>query len=839
MSKSDDNKTSDEQNSSPWFPLLPLRDVVVYPLMVIPLFVGRSKSVNALEKAMHKKKQIVLVTQKKSEVDEPDSDDLYSYGTLGNILQMMRLPDGTLKVLIEGVNRIRIDYVLSQSDHYAAQITVLEEPEHQDREAEALVRALLGRFEQYAKLNKKIPPEVLSSLSGSDDASRIADSIAAHMAIKIDNKQAVLGHLKLAERAEYLMNLLEAEIDLLKIEKRIRGRVKSQMEKSQREYYLNEQVKAIQRELGDMENAPNEGDDLGEKIKKAGMPQDIEKKAMSELNKLKMMAPISAEATVVRNYIDWLVNVPWRSGRRKTSTDLKRARQVLDEDHYGLEKVKDRILEQLAVQRRVRHIKGSILCLVGPPGVGKTSLGRSIARATKREFVRISLGGVRDEAEIRGHRRTYIGAMPGKIIQSMAKVGRKNPLFLLDEIDKIVADFRGDPAAALLEVLDPEQNNTFNDHYMEVDYDLSEVMFVTTANTIMHIPLALLDRMEIIRLSGYTEDEKVHIAENYLLPKQMKETGLKKGELMVNASSIRDIIRYYTREAGVRGLEREVANICRKTVKNILTKEDKEGKKVVAANAKNTKNADSKAAVTTTVITPSRLEKLLGVRRYRYGRADELNRVGQVTGLAWTETGGDLLTVEAAIVTGKGKTNYTGQLGDVMKESIHAAMTVARGRSSFFGLDSEYFQSHDFHIHVPEGATPKDGPSAGVTMVTALVSALTEIPVRSNIAMTGEITLRGEILPIGGLKEKLLAALRGGIDTVLIPEENERELREIPRNIKKNLNIKPLRWIDQVLEIALQNPLPNKANEKSKAGKENIIVPPSNKPARRTPPPRH
>jgi ATP-dependent Lon protease len=737
--------------------------------------------------AMSGNKQIFLVAQKSAAEDDPDESAIYRIGTLSNILQLLKLPDGTIKVLVEGSKRARIAELSQVEDCFMARVEDFGTVEYNEREIEILSRSAVSQFEQYIKLNKKVPPEVLSSLGSIDDFGRLADTIAAHMAIKIEQKQEVLELSDLRERFEHLIRLMESEIDLLQIEKRIRGRVKTQMEKSQREYYLNEQMKAIQKELGDMEDAPNEIEELAGKIEKAGMPKEAKEKAKSELNKLKMMSPMSAEATVVRNYVDWLVSVPWKK-RNRISRDIVKAEQVLNEDHYGLEKVKERILEYLAVQQRVRSMKGPILCLVGPPGVGKTSLGRSIARATNREFVRMSLGGMRDEAEIRGHRRTYIGSMPGKIIQSMAKSGKKNPLFLLDEIDKMAMDFRGDPASALLEVLDPEQNSTFNDHYLEVDYDLSEVMFMTTANS-LNIPPALLDRMEVIRLSGYTEDEKVNIATKYLLPKQVQRNGLNPEEITVSENTIRDIIRHYTREAGVRNLERELANICRKVVKQLLLK-------------------PGKGAIT---VTPNRLEKLLGVQRYRFGRAEEEDRIGQVTGLAWTEVGGDLLTIEAAIVPGKGKAIHTGHLGDVMKESIQAAMTVVRSRSRILGIVPDFYQDHDFHIHVPEGATPKDGPSAGVAMCTALVSALTSIPVRSDVAMTGEITLRGEVLPIGGLKEKLLAALRGGIQVVLIPQENERELPEIPKNIKKNLDIRPVRWIDEVLAVALlrmPEPLP-------------------------------
>ena len=781
---------STTEDTAAVFPVLPLRDVVVYPHMVIPLFVGRDKSVRALDAAMEGNKQILLVAQKSAAQDDPAVDEIYTVGTLSNILQLLKLPDGTLKVLVEGAKRARILDFTDTENMFSATVELMEPVSADEREMDVLGRSALGQFEQYVKLNKKVPPEILSSLAGIDDPSRLADTVAAHMSIKIEEKQRVLELIEVRERLEHLISLMENEIDLLQVEKRIRGRVKSQMEKSQREYYLNEQMKAIQKELGEMEDVPNEIEELAAKIEKAGMPKDVKEKATSELNKLKMMSPMSAEATVVRNYVDWLVNVPWKK-RSKVSRDIEKAERVLNEDHYGLDKVKERILEYLAVQQRVKQLKGPILCLVGPPGVGKTSLGRSIARATNRKFVRMSLGGVRDEAEIRGHRRTYIGSLPGKMIQSMSKVGTKNPLMLLDEVDKMAMDFRGDPASALLEVLDPEQNHAFNDHYLEVDYDLSEVMFVTTANS-LNIPPALLDRMEVIRLSGYTEDEKVNIAQQYLIPKQVKRNGLKEGEISIGEKTIREIIRYYTREAGVRNLEREIANICRKVVTKLLKKPD-------------TKHWS---------VTPTQLEKLLGVKRYRFGRAEEQDRVGQVTGLAWTEVGGDLLTIEAAVVPGKGKATHTGQLGDVMKESIEAAMTVVRSRSEVLGINSGFYKEHDFHIHVPEGATPKDGPSAGVAMCTALVSALTGIPVRSSVAMTGEITLRGEVLPIGGLKEKLLAALRGGIETVLIPWENERELVEIPKNIKQGLKIKPVRWIDEVLEVALQHmPEPGKPGD--------------------------
>ncbi len=765
--------------SSTLLPLLPLRDVVVYPHMVIPLFVGRDKSVKALEKAMEEAKQILLIAQKTAGEDNPKPSDIHDVGTVSNILQLLRLPDGTIKVLVEGVKRAQVLSFIDRGSFLAAEVSPLHQEPLSDRESEVLVRSLMSQFDQYVKLNKKVPPEIVSSLTSIDDPSRLADTIAAHLSIKLQEKQKILEIVELPARLEHLIAVLETEIDLLQVEKRLRGRVKKQMEKSQREYYLNEQMKAIQSELGEAEGG-NEFDEIAAKIAKSGMHAEARKKAEGELKKLRMMSPMAAEATVVRNYIDWITNVPWKS-RSKTSANLTNAEKILDEDHYGLEKVKERILEYLAVQQRVRKMKGPILCLVGPPGVGKTSLGRSIARATNRKFVRMSLGGVRDEAEIRGHRRTYVGSMPGKILQNMAKIGTRNPLFLLDEIDKMAMDFRGDPASALLEVLDPEQNSTFSDHYLEVDYDLSEVMFVTTANS-MNIPAPLLDRMEVIRLSGYTEDEKVSIAQKYLLPKQITANGLKKDELQISESALRDVIRYYTREAGVRNLEREIANLCRKVVKQILKKP-----------------AEKKVS-----ITPKLLEKYLGVKRFRFGLAEDEDRIGQVTGLAWTEVGGDLLTIEAAIVPGKGKETYTGRLGDVMQESIKAAMTVVRSRAASLGIKSDFYQKIDVHFHVPEGATPKDGPSAGVGMCTSLVSALTAIPVRADVAMTGEITLRGEVLPIGGLKEKLLAALRGGIKTVLIPIENERELKEIPANIRQGLTIKPVKWIDEVLAVALQ-----------------------------------
>ena len=800
--------STDSKDQLQIFPVLPLRDVVVYPYMVIPLFVGREKSIKALDTAMEGNKQILLVAQKSAAEDDPRTDDIYEVGAVSNILQLLKLPDGTIKVLVEGAQRARVVEFIESESMFFASTEMLEVEESDERTVDVLLRSAMSQFEQYVKLNKKVPPEILSSLAGIDDASRLADTIAAHMSIKIEEKQAVLEQVSVRGRLEFLINLMETEIDLLHVEKRIRGRVKTQMEKSQREYYLNEQMKAIQKELGDMDEAPNELEELGGKIAKSGMPRDTKKKAETELNKLKMMPPMSAEATVVRNYVDWLVNVPWKK-RSKISRDITKAEQILEQDHYGLDKVKQRILEYLAVQQRVKKLKGPILCLVGPPGVGKTSLGRSIARATNRKFIRMSLGGVRDEAEIRGHRRTYIGSLPGKILQSMAKVGTKNPLMLLDEVDKMAMDFRGDPASALLEVLDPEQNHTFVDHYLEVDYDLSEVMFVTTANS-LNIPPALLDRMEVIRISGYTEDEKVNIAREYLIPKQLERNGLKSEEISIGESTIREIVRYYTREAGVRNLEREMASICRKVVTRLLQKID----------------------LKRLSVTPAKLEKLIGVKRFRYGRAEEQDRVGQVTGLAWTEIGGDLLTIEATVVPGKGEAIRTGHLGDVMKESIEAARTVVRSRSKVLGINEEFYKEQDFHIHVPEGATPKDGPSAGVAMCTALVSALTNIPVRANVAMTGEITLRGEVLPIGGLKEKLLAALRGGIETVLIPFENERELVEIPRNIKQNLTIKPVRWIDEVLELALQHaPRPLAEEEKNALVEKEKVAPDKGKEA--------
>jgi len=785
------------QSESPVLPVLPLRDVVVYPHMVIPLFVGREKSINALEAAMAEDKQILLVAQKSATQDDPEQGDIYTIGSLSTILQLLKLPDGTVKVLVEGAQRAEISRFVSDDPFFKAEIAVLPQEKLDEREAEVLSRSVIAQFDQYVKLNKKVPPEILTSLAGIDDPDRLADTVAAHMSLKIEEKQKILEIRSARERLEHLIGLMESEIDLLQVEKRIRNRVKRQMEKSQREYYLNEQMKAIQKELGELEDAPNEIEDLARRIEESGMSKEAKEKVTAELNKLKMMSPMSAEATVVRNYIDWLVGVPWKK-RTKVSRDLAKAEEILEADHYGLEKVKERIIEYLAVQTRVRKLKGPILCLVGPPGVGKTSLGRSIARATNRKFTRMSLGGVRDEAEIRGHRRTYIGSMPGKIIQKLSKVGTRNPLFLLDEIDKMAMDFRGDPSSALLEVLDPEQNHTFNDHYLEVDYDLSDVMFVATANS-LNIPAPLLDRMEVIRIPGYTEDEKVNIAQRYLVPKQIRENGLKESELALTEAAMRDIVRYYTREAGVRSLEREISKICRKVVKEVLLK-PKERK---------------------ISVTPKGLEHYLGVKRFRFGRAEEQDQVGQVTGLAWTEVGGELLTIEAVAVPGKGKAVFTGRLGDVMQESIQAAMTVVRSRAATLGIEPEFYEKRDIHIHVPEGATPKDGPSAGVGMCTALVSSLTGIPVHADVAMTGEITLRGEVLPIGGLKEKLLAAHRGGIGRVVIPEENKRDLKEIPKNIKQDLEIIPVKWIDQVLEVALQH-VPEPLSAKDESPSENV-----------------
>ncbi|KXJ61813.1 MAG: DNA-binding protein [Alteromonas sp. Nap_26] len=764
-------------------PVLALRDVVVYPHMVIPLFVGREKSIRCLEAAMENDKQIFLVAQKDAGVDEPEADDIYTVGTIATILQLLKLPDGTVKVLVEGSVRGQIDGYQQQDPYFVASVDKLEDEGIDESEQEVLIRSAVSQFEGYVKLNKKIPPEVLTSLNGIEDAARLADTMAAHMPLKLTEKQKVLEMQSVNERLEYLMALMEGEIDLLQVEKKIRTRVKKQMEKSQREYYLNEQMKAIQKELGELDDAPDEFEALSKKIAEAKMPKEAEDKAKAELQKLKMMSPMSAEATVLRSYIEWLTNVPWNK-RSPVKKDLSRAEGVLNEDHYGLEKVKERILEYLAVQQRVKKLKGPILCLVGPPGVGKTSLGQSIAKATGRKYVRMALGGVRDEAEIRGHRRTYIGSLPGKLVQKMAKVGVKNPLFLLDEIDKMSSDMRGDPASALLEVLDPEQNNSFSDHYLEVDYDLSDVMFVATSNS-MNIPGPLLDRMEVIRLSGYTEDEKLNIAKKHLIGKQMERNGLKAKELEITDSAVIGMIRYYTREAGVRGLEREVSKVCRKAVKDILLKKSKGKVKVTQDN----------------------LKDYLGVQRFDYGKADKDNQIGQVTGLAWTQVGGDLLTIETTSVPGKGKMTSTGSLGDVMQESIKAAMTVVRSRAQKLRINEDFYEKRDIHVHVPEGATPKDGPSAGIAMCTALVSSLTGNPVKCDVAMTGEITLRGEVLAIGGLKEKLLAAHRGGIKTVVIPKDNERDLEEIPDNVKKDLSIHPVKWIDDVLDIALQEPV--------------------------------
>ena len=766
-------------------PLLPLRDVVVYPHLVIPLFVGRAKSVKALELASEHGKQILLVAQKSPNKDEPDAADLYEVGTIATLLQMLKLPDGTVKVLVEGVHRAHIKEFIEVEDCFAARVERIEPVADEDSETQALMRTVFTQFDQYVKLNKKIPPEILTSLASIDDAGRLADTITAHLPLKLEDKQRILEMFSISERLDHLLGLLESEIDILQVEKRIRGRVKRQMEKSQREYYLNEQVKAIQKELGEQDDN-TDLDELERRIKAARMPKEALAKVNAEMKKLKMMSPMSAEASVVRNYIETLVNLPWKK-KTKISKDLIVAENVLDTDHYGLEKVKERIVEYLAVQQRVDKLKAPILCLVGPPGVGKTSLGQSIAKAINRKFVRVALGGVRDESEIRGHRRTYIGSMPGKVLQSMTKVGVKNPLFLLDEVDKMGQDFRGDPSSALLEVLDPEQNHTFVDHYVEVEYDLSDVMFVATANS-LNIPAPLLDRMEVIRLSGYTEDEKVNIAMRYLLPKQLKTHGLKETEINVSEAAIRDIVRYYTREAGVRSLDREISKISRKVVKELLTSKAKAGAK-----------APRKISV-----TPRNLEKYLGVHRFDYGIAALENQVGQVTGLAWTEVGGELLTIESVLLPGKGKAITTGKLGEVMQESIQAAMSVVRSRSKRLNIPEDFYEKNDIHIHLPEGATPKDGPSAGIAICTALVSVLSNIPVRAEVAMTGEITLRGEVLPIGGLKEKLLAAHRGGIKTVLIPEQNVKDLTEIPANIKNCLDIHPVKWIDEVLELALE-----------------------------------
>ncbi|MDG1952511.1 MAG: endopeptidase La [Gammaproteobacteria bacterium] len=776
-----ESKDSDTNSSMQTFPLLPLRDVVVYPQIVQPLFVGRDKSIKALEHAMSRDKKVVLVAQKNPTDDEPNASDLYRIGTVASILQLIRLPDGTVKVLVEGISRAEIASINYSEEYFDAQAEELKLSAIPKKESDLLIRSLLSQFDQFVQLSKKIPPEVITSISSIDEPGRLVDTIASHMSLPLEEKQNLLELAKLKSRVEHLMALIEAEIDLFQVEKRIRGRVKKQMEKSQREYYLNEQMKAIQKEMGDLDDAPNELEEIKANIEKAGMTKEAKTKADNELGKLRQMSPMSSEASVVRTYLDWMTSIPWKK-RSKVRLDLQKAEEILEADHYGLADVKERVLEYLAVQQRVKKLKGPILCLVGPPGVGKTSLGESIARATNRKFVRMALGGVRDEAEIRGHRRTYIGSLPGKLIQKLSKVGVKNPLFLLDEIDKMGMDYRGDPASALLEVLDPEQNSSFNDHYLEVDYDLSEVMFVCTSNS-MNIPEALLDRMEVIRIPGYTEDEKLNIAQKYLVPKQIKNNGLDSSELEIGEASIKDLVRYYTREAGVRGLEREVAKICRKVVKS----------NVLAPKKKSVK------------LSTKTLSDFAGVRKFDYGKAEEENQIGQVNGLAWTQVGGELLTIEAIAVEGKGKTVKTGSLGDVMQESIQAALTVVRSRSQSLGLSENFYEENDIHIHVPEGATPKDGPSAGVGMCTAIVSVLTEIPVRADVAMTGEITLRGQVLKIGGLKEKLLAAHRGQIKRVVIPADNERDLVDIPENIKSDLEIVPVRWIDEVLAQALQS----------------------------------
>jgi ATP-dependent Lon protease len=796
-------------------PVLPLRDVVVYPHMVIPLFVGRDKSMRALERAMEGERQILLVAQKSPDIDDPEISDLHQIGTLAGVLQLLKLPDGTVKVLVEGQSRVAVEDFREESGMLTARSRLIEPIYNaKERELDVVSRTLISLFEQLVKQSRKLPPEVLASLSGIDDPSRVADSIAAHLSVRMADKQKVLETADVAQRLELLIGLVDGEMDLQQVEKRIRGRVKSQMEKSQREYYLNEQMKAIQKELGDGEEGTNEIEELQKKIEKAGMPKAVLSKARQEFGKLKQMSPMSAEATVVRNYLDWLVGVPWKK-RSKVRKDLQLAQEVLDADHFGLEKVKDRILEYLAVQQRVSVMKGPILCLVGPPGVGKTSLGQSIAKATNRKFVRMSLGGVRDEAEIRGHRRTYIGSMPGRIVQNINKVGAKNPLFVLDEIDKMSMDFRGDPSSALLEVLDPEQNHAFNDHYLEVDLDLSEVMWIATANS-LNIPGPLLDRMEVIRIPGYTEDEKLGIAQKYLLAKQLKANGLKPEELSVDQEALRDIVRYYTRESGVRNLEREISKICRKVVKELTLGEVKKAKvkSVVSKPTKSKKRQDTSSVR----VDSANLDHYLGVRRFDFGRKELQNEIGLVTGLAWTQVGGELLSIEASVVPGKGRLVHTGQLGDVMKESIQAALSVVRARADQLGVDPEFHQKLDVHIHVPEGATPKDGPSAGIAMCTALVSVLTKVPVRSEVAMTGEITLRGRVLPIGGLKEKLLAAHRGGITTVIIPEDNKKDLADMPANITSSLEIHPVRWIDEVLDIALERPLqPNQVKDEATA----------------------
>jgi len=786
-------------------PVLPLRDVVVFPHMVIPLFVGRDKSMHALEKAMEADKRILLVAQKSAETDDPQEADLYQVGTLAQVLQLLKLPDGTIKVLVEGLSRVQVSHVGERDGALQGQaVEIHAEDEREAREIEAIARSLMSLFEQYVKTNRKLPPELLQTLAGIDEPARLADTIAAHISVRLADKQRLLEVLPVGDRLEMLVGLVDGEIDVQQMEKRIRGRVKSQMEKSQREYYLNEQMKAIQKELGDLDDAPGELEELARRIAEAGMPKPVETKARAELGKLKQMSPMSAEAAVVRNYLDWLLGVPWKK-RTKVRRDLKVAQDTLDADHYGLDKVKDRILEYLAVQARVKQMKGPILCLVGPPGVGKTSLGQSIAKATNRNFVRMSLGGVRDEAEIRGHRRTYVGSMPGRIVQNLNKVGSKNALFLLDEIDKMSMDFRGDPSSALLEVLDPEQNNAFNDHYLEVDLDLSEVLFVATSNS-MNIPGPLLDRMEVIRIPGYTEDEKLNIAMRYLVPKQLKANGLKPEELEIASEAIVDIVRYYTRESGVRNLEREIAKICRKVVKEIALAGPAGLARPAAKAAKGGRKAASKQGALV-MVDGSNLDKYLGVRRFDFGRAEEENEIGLVTGLAWTEVGGELLQIESTLVPGKGQLILTGQLGNVMKESASAALSVVRSRADRLGIDAGFLQKQDVHVHVPDGATPKDGPSAGAAMVTSLVSILTRVPVRADVAMTGEITLRGRVTAIGGLKEKLLAALRGGIRTVIIPEENRKDLADIPANVTRDIEIVPVKYIEEVLDLALERPL--------------------------------
>jgi ATP-dependent Lon protease len=795
-------------------PVLPLRDVVVFPHMVIPLFVGRDKSIRALDLAMEGDKRILLVAQKSAETDDPVAEDLYTIGTLAQVLQLLKLPDGTIKVLVEGMSRVEVSNVHEVDGTLAGSAAGIDPIDSREpREIEAIARSLVSLFEQYVKTNRKLPPELLQTLAGIDEPGRLADIVAAHVGVRLAEKQRLLETIDTAARLELLVGFVDGEIDVQQMEKRIRGRVKSQMEKSQREYYLNEQMKAIQKELGEMDDAPNDLEEIARRIAEAGMPKEIEAKAKNEYNKLKQMSPMSAEAAVVRNYLDWLLGVPWKK-RSKVRKDLKVAQDTLDADHFGLEKVKERILEYLAVQSRVKQMKGPILCLVGPPGVGKTSLGQSIAKATNRKFVRMSLGGVRDEAEIRGHRRTYVGSMPGRIVQNLNKAGAKNPLFVLDEIDKMSMDFRGDPSSALLEVLDPEQNHAFNDHYLEVDLDLSEVMFVATSNS-LNIPGPLLDRMEVIRIPGYTEDEKIAIAMRYLVPKQMKANGLKADELKIAENAVQDIVRYYTRESGVRNLERELARICRKVVKEIALAGPRKGKaKAVNVGTKN-------------------LEKYLGVRRFDFGRAEQENEIGLVTGLAWTEVGGDLLQIESTLVPGKGQLILTGQLGDVMKESASAALSVVRARAERLGIDIETLQKHDVHVHVPDGATPKDGPSAGIAMATTLVSMFTKVPVKADVAMTGEITLRGKVTAIGGLKEKLLAAMRGGIRTVIIPEENRKDLSDIPKNVTQHMKIVPVKWIDEVLDLALERPLAPPATALATGEGEETVVRRGDKPARR------